>query len=33
MSLGVGIILGVVLTAGVIYGLYRLYRALKDVKD
>ena len=33
MSLGVGIILGIVIAAGVIYGIYRLYRALKDIKD
>lgn len=33
MSLGVGVVLGIIIAAGVVYGIYRLYRALKGIKD
>ena len=29
MTLGIGIVLGIAIAAGIVYGLYRLYRKIK----
>lgn len=29
MSLGIGVLLGLAVAAGIVYGLYRLYRKIK----